>query len=81
MKAVAYTSAARRQLKKLSDVAQAQVRADIAVYARTGAADILKLKGRTNAWRLRSGDYRIVVALDADTITVEGVGDRKDIYR
>lgn len=42
---------------------------------------MLKLKGRAGAYRLRSGDYRVVFAMNAETLTVEAVGDRKEIYR
>jgi mRNA interferase RelE/StbE len=41
-----------------------------------------KLKGR-EGFRLRVGDYRLVYLIDDDqrTVTIVGIGDRKDIYR
>jgi mRNA interferase RelE/StbE len=41
-----------------------------------------KLKGYSNLWRVRVGDYRIIYSIE-DTILlvdVRAVGDRKDIY-
>jgi len=44
------------------------------------AADVKKLKGFKNKYRLRAGDYRVLFELDGGTIVVYAVGDRKDIY-
>lgn len=46
--------------------------------------DIKKLKGSTeNLYRIRSGDYRIVYAIDDSIkiIDIRKIGHRKDIYR
>jgi len=43
----------------------------------------LKLKGRSQTlWRVRSGNYRILYAVDDQVriVDVRRVGDRKDIY-
>ena len=37
-----------------------------------------ELKG---LYKLRVGDYRVVYSLRRDTITIEAVGHRRDIYR
>ena len=43
----------------------------------------IKLKGTSDAWRLRVGPYRILYTVQdrLRIIRVESVGDRKDIYR
>jgi mRNA interferase RelE/StbE len=42
-----------------------------------------KLKGESNLWRVRIGDYRIVYYIFEDTIMIKivGISHRKDIYR
>lgn len=41
-----------------------------------------KLKGGTNEWRIRSGDYRIIYTIEDAILTVEviDIGHRRDIY-
>lgn len=43
----------------------------------------VKLKGRSDQWRRRVGDYRIVYTIDDDAhiVTIVGIGHRRDIYR
>ena len=42
-----------------------------------------KLKENDGAWRIRSGDYRIVYDIDdsTSTVTVVRIGHRREIYR
>jgi mRNA interferase RelE/StbE len=42
-----------------------------------------KLRDRERAWRIRSGDYRIVYDIDDSTsiVTVVRIGHRREIYR
>ena len=42
-----------------------------------------KLAGMANAWRIRSGNYRVVYTIDdpAQVVTVTRVGHRRDVYR
>jgi mRNA interferase RelE/StbE len=42
-----------------------------------------KLKGQTELWRVRAGDYRIIYQIDDGklVILVVAVGHRKDIYQ
>ncbi len=41
-----------------------------------------KLKGSTNAWRIRVGDYRVVYSIEDEIriVDVRKIGHRKDIY-
>ena len=45
------------------------------------AGDIKKLKGASNVYRLRVGDYRVIFELEGNTVTVYDISDRKDAYR
>ena len=40
----------------------------------------LKLKGRSG-YRVRSGDYRILYAIEDSTVIILAIGHRREIYR
>jgi len=42
-----------------------------------------KLAGMADAWRIRSGNYRVVYTVDdrAQVVTVTRVGHRREVYR
>jgi len=42
---------------------------------------IEKLKGHTNFFKARFGDYRVGLSMTHDTVTLERVLNRKEIYR
>jgi mRNA-degrading endonuclease RelE of RelBE toxin-antitoxin system len=44
-------------------------------------ANIKKLKGHRNAYRVRLGDYRIGFFLEGNTVTFARLLHRKDVYR
>jgi mRNA interferase RelE/StbE len=44
------------------------------------SADVKKLKGFKNKYRLRAGNYRVLFELEGGTVVVYDVGDRKNIY-
>ena len=43
----------------------------------------IKLKGATNVHRIRVGDYRVLYVIEDEVriVTIEQIGDRKDVYR
>jgi mRNA interferase RelE/StbE len=43
--------------------------------------NLKKLKGSSDEYRLRIGDWRVLFVLEGRTVTVYAVGNRKDIYR
>ena len=47
----------------------------------TGLPNLKKLRGHSNYYRLRIGDYRIGIALQENIIVFVRILDRKDIYR
>ena len=42
-----------------------------------------KMRDRQGAWRIRSGDYRIIYEIDdsSSVVTVLDIGHRREIYR
>jgi mRNA interferase RelE/StbE len=79
MKEIAFTATATRQWLKLSSDVRARLDAKLTTFARSGAGDVKRLKGREGA-RLRVGDWRIVFYVDGDSIVVSAVGHRREIY-
>lgn len=76
--------AALRQLRKLDHGAKRRVQAAIELLAhepRPSAAK--KLVGGDGAWRVRTGDYRVVYEIRDDVLVVlvVAVGHRKEICR
>jgi mRNA interferase RelE/StbE len=81
-----FTAQAEKQLAKLDKNTRLRI---IAAPDRLREAypvgDIRKMQGYDDLWRLRVGDYRIVMQIDlvtaSITITVIRIGHRKEVYR
>lgn len=54
-----------------------------AIYKLPEIGDVKAMKGYTNHYRLRVGDYRVIYTLDNDILLVNviAVGNRGDIYK
>jgi len=51
-------------------------------FARTGSGDVTTLHGgMAGAFRLRVGDYRVLFALEDNTMRIFGVRHRSEAYR
>ena len=59
--------------------ARAQIDLKLKSFAETGVGDVKALKGAPGM-RLRSGDWRVLFTIKANTITIHAVGHRRDIY-
>lgn len=79
MKEIEFTSAAVRQWRKLSAAARAKIDLKLKAFAETGIGDVKALKGAAGM-RLRSGDFRVLFTMNANTITVHAVGHRREIH-
>jgi mRNA interferase RelE/StbE len=79
VKEIEFTSAAVRQWRKLTATTRAQIDLKLKAYAETGLGDVRALKG-VAGMRLRSGDWRVVFTVRANTITIHAVGHRREIY-
>lgn len=74
---------AQKELARLPEQEFERVRDAIRALAETPRPPgCLKLSGR-EGWRIRVGDYRIIyeVVDKTQTVTVQHVGHRRDIYR
>jgi mRNA interferase RelE/StbE len=43
--------------------------------------NMIKMKGHSNAYRIRSGDYRIGVIIEDNLVTFTAFDHRRDIYK
>jgi mRNA interferase RelE/StbE len=76
VKEIEFTSAAVRQWRKNRNHAGAD---RPQIEGVRGVGDVRALKG-VAGMRLRSGDWRVVFTVSANTITIHAVGHRRDIY-
>jgi hypothetical protein len=52
----------------------------VRIFGAGGRTDLRKLEG-SERWRIREGDWRIIVRLAGDAAYVLGVTDRQDAYQ
>lgn len=74
---------ARKELQALPDAALGRVARQLdALPANPRPRGCKKLRGATDLWRVRVGDYRIIYHVDdgARVIEVRAIRDRKDAY-
>jgi mRNA interferase RelE/StbE len=67
---VAYKAQADRDLARLGRALADRIMAAIDRYAETGHGDVKELQGRTDQWRLRVGDWRVIFTLDHGNLLV-----------
>ena len=60
-----------------------RIRRSVTAYAETGRGDVLKMKGYSDRWRQRIGEWRVIFTLDRASrmLVVLSVAQRKDAYR
>ncbi|MDR3586546.1 MAG: type II toxin-antitoxin system RelE/ParE family toxin [Desulfosporosinus sp.] len=78
------TNQARKDLAKLDITIQRQVVITLDKYIEGNQVDILKLSGISNQYRIRLGDYRIIIErVNEDTIVIYAlrVLHRREVYR
>lgn len=81
-----FTGQAEKQLAKLDKNTRLRIIASLdRLREAYPVGDIRKMQGYDDLWRLRVGDYRIVMQIDlvtaSITITVIRIGHRKEVYR
>ena len=69
------------QDKSLLDQLQDFIRAIEAAGSIQELKNLKKLSAESRHYRLRLGDYRLGLSLEADTVTLVRILHRKDIYR
>ena len=74
---------ARKELEGLSDLLVLRIVPKIEELAENPRpAGTRKLRGYTDIWRIRVGDYRIVYIIDGEnrTVTITRIAHRRDVY-
>jgi len=79
VKEIEFTSAAVRQWRKLTPTTRVQIDLKLRAFVEIGIGDVKALKG-VAGMRLRSGDWRVLFTIKANTVTIHAVGHRRDIY-
>jgi mRNA interferase RelE/StbE len=80
---VHWTDAAQKQLKRLpAEVRERMLRAAVRLRDDPRPAGTKKLAARSNEWRLRFGDYRMVYTIEDNVLRVEVIRatHRADAY-
>ncbi|WP_380166885.1 type II toxin-antitoxin system RelE/ParE family toxin [Jannaschia sp. R86511] len=78
------TPSAARELRKLDPSARRRVQAVVELLANDPRPpSATRLVGGAGEWRVRTGDYRVVYAIEDDIllVLVVRVGHRRDVYR
>jgi mRNA interferase RelE/StbE len=83
---ILFTVQAEKQLAKLDKNARLRIIASLdRLREAYPVGDMRKMQGYEDLWRLRVGDYRVVMQIDlvtaSITVTVIRVGHRKEVYR
>ena len=80
VKTVTWTHDSRRALRRLPPAVRVEIEAKIDRFARTGAGDVRRLKGRAGI-RLRIGDWRVIFIETSTAVKIRAVGHRREIYK
>ena len=78
---VVWTDPAVRDLERHDSRTAQRVRRAVVQLAGDRRGDLKKLKGTDDSWRLRVGEYRVILSFDHDQITVYRVLPRQSAYR
>ena len=81
---VVFARSARKELQKLDpQVARRVLKQIEALVGNPRPSGVAKLEGASDLWRVRVGDWRVLVSIDrADTtVAVLAVGHRKSFYK
>lgn len=81
-----FTAQAEKQIAKLDRNARLRIISSLERLREAyPVGDMRKMQGYDDLWRLRVGDYRVVMQIDlvtaSITVTVIRVGHRKEVYR
>jgi mRNA interferase RelE/StbE len=81
VKKVIFSKRARADIRALSRETAMDIFETLHRFAETGQGDTKKLKGDTEDFRLRVGDYRVRFVEESNSIIVSRVLHRKEAYR
>jgi mRNA interferase RelE/StbE len=75
---------AQRQYRKLpAEVRQRVAKALAALSEEPRPSGVVKLRGSSNRWRIRIGDYRIIYRIEDEIVlvTILIIAHRREVYR
>ena len=83
---ILFTAQAEKQIAKLNRNVRLRIISSLERLREAyPVGDMRKMQGYDDLWRLRAGDYRVVMQIDlvtaSITITVIRVAHRKEVYR
>lgn len=79
---VQWTTATKRELRKFDRVFQNEILDSLDRFVTSGVGDVRRYEGaRSPTFRLRSGDYRILLGHIDIGIEVLAVGNRREAFR
>ena len=81
---VSLRPSAERQRRQLDDQLRHRINEMVlALEESPRPSSVVKLRGRTNQWRMRVGDYRIVYEIDDESrlVTILRIKHRREAYR
>lgn len=52
----------------------------VRMFGRDGRGDLKKLRGAGDEWRLRAGDWRVILTMDRAEVWISQVDNRRDAY-
>ena len=84
MYSIVFTVSAEKELLKLNKADILKILQKIERLAENPKpTNSIKIKGKLNLWRIRSGNYRIIYSLIEDELIIEiiRIRHRKDVYR
>jgi mRNA interferase RelE/StbE len=81
---VSLRPSAERQRRQLDNQIRQRINEVLLVLEESPRpSSVMKLRGRTNQWRIRVGDYRIVYEIDDERrlVTILAIKHRREAYR
>ena len=71
---------ARRQLRSLDKTVRQQIGQRVEAMRDDLHGDVRKLEGKSNRYRLRVGNHRVLFTLERGVIAIYAVKDREEAY-
>lgn len=80
---IVITKPAQKDLAKLSNEIRQRVYTELKEFAERKVVDLKKLSGKPDQYRIRVGDYRVLINISKETVTVYAlrVLHRREAYR
>ena len=78
---ITFARSARKELQDLPiDVAERMLKKIGSLASNARPSGCTKLRGATDLWRIRSGDYRVIYSKTGDGVLILRIGPRNKVY-